>query len=127
MGGEFQSFTNTRQNCGIVHRRSCPHVHEQNGAVERKHRQIVETGLILLAQAGMPLKDWDEAFRTSVFLINRLPTPKLAGKIPVEVLHKIPPDCSSLRVFGCSCFPNIRAYNKHKLQFRSVECTFVGV
>jgi hypothetical protein len=31
---------------------SCPHTHQQNGAIERKHRHLVETALSLLAQAS---------------------------------------------------------------------------
>jgi histone deacetylase 1/2 len=49
-------------------------VHQQNGPAERKHRHIVEVGLSLLAYASMPLKYWDEAFLTAVYLINRLPS-----------------------------------------------------
>jgi hypothetical protein len=41
---------------------SCPHTHQQNGAIERKHRHIVETGLALLSHAHLPLKFWDDAF-----------------------------------------------------------------
>jgi hypothetical protein len=37
------------------------------------HRNIIETGLALLAHTSMPLKFWDEAFLTVTFLINRLP------------------------------------------------------
>jgi len=36
------------------------------------------------------------------------------------------PKFSFLRVFGCACWPNLRPYNKHKLQFRSKRCVFLG-
>ena len=41
---------------------SIVHTHQQNGSTKRKHRDIVEVGLALLAQASMPIKFWDEAF-----------------------------------------------------------------
>ena len=125
-GGEFRAFTDFLFSNGITHRTSCPHTHEQNGMAERKHRHIVETGLTLLAQSSMPFKYWDEAFRTSVFLINRLPTPLLNHKTPLEVLFHKQPGYSQLRVFGCACYPNIRPYNKHKFQFKSKPCTFLS-
>ncbi|KAF7840881.1 Retrovirus-related Pol polyprotein from transposon TNT 1-94 [Senna tora] len=83
-GGEFRPFTTYLQENGIVHRLSCPHTHQQSGTAERKHRHVTETGLTLLATASLPLKYWDEAFITSVFLINRLPTPRLSNKTPYE-------------------------------------------
>lgn len=83
-------------------------------------------GLTLLAKASMPIKYWDEAFRTSVYLINRLPTTSLRGVSPIEALFKIPPQYNTLKTFGCSCYPNIKDFNKHKLQFRSIESTFIG-
>lgn len=67
---------------GIKHRVSCPHTSQQNGLIERKHQHIMNMGLTLLAQASMPLKFWDEAFATSVYLINRLPTPVLQSVSP---------------------------------------------
>jgi hypothetical protein len=72
-GGEYRSLSNYITNCGITHRVSCPHTHQQNGAVERKHRHIVETGLALLSHASIPLRFWDDAFQTACYLINRLP------------------------------------------------------
>ena len=72
-------------------------------------RHLVETCLTLLANASLPLTFWDEAFRTSVYLINRLPTPKLSGKSPIELLFKTKPDYSTLRVFGCTFFSQSQA------------------
>lgn len=43
-----------------------------NKKVEKKHRQIIETGLTLLAQAGRPLGFCRLAILASIYLINRL-------------------------------------------------------
>lgn len=125
-GGEFQAFTIFLKEHGIIHRLSCPHTHHQNGRVERKHRHIVETGLTLLAQAGMPLTFWWDAFQTSVYLINRMPTSILENKSPFQILYNKILDYSFLKVFGCAVFPHLRDYNKHKLDFRSDKCIFLG-
>ena len=102
---------------GIVHHVSCPHTHQQNGDAERKHRHIVEVGLSLLSYASMPLKYWDEAFIAAVHLINRLPSRVIHLTTPLERLSNQKPDYSSMRTFGCACWPHLRPYNSHKLQF----------
>jgi len=127
-GGEytsniFQSFLTTH---GILHRKSCPHTSQQNGLAERKLRHILETGLTLLAQSGLSKHHWVDAFLTSVFIINRLPTPVLNHISPFEKLFLKSPDYTILRVFGCKCFPLLRPYNSNKLQFRSKTCIFLG-
>ena len=42
------------------------------------------------------------------------------------MLYNRIPDFSFLYVFGCACWPNLRPYNKHKLDFRSNSCIFIG-
>jgi histone deacetylase 1/2 len=125
-GGEYQRLNSFFQRIGISHHVCCPHAHQQNGAVERKHRHIVEVGLSLLAHASIPLKFWDEAFATAAYLINRLPSKVTNGQTPLERLFHQKPDYSNLRVFGCACWPNLRPYNSRKLQFRSKQCVFLG-
>jgi hypothetical protein len=74
----------------------------------------------------MPLKFWDEAFLTTAFLINHLPTPVLAHVSPIEKLFDTKLAYSFLYTFGCSCWPNLRLYNTNKLAFRSKQCAFLG-
>ncbi|KAG9453782.1 hypothetical protein H6P81_006686 [Aristolochia fimbriata] len=87
-GIEFMSkkFQDLLSSSGIHHNVSCPYTPQQNGLVERKHRHIVEMGLTLLAPASMPKSHWDSTFATSVYIINRLPTPILHSKSPFDVL-----------------------------------------
>lgn len=61
-----------------------------------------------------------------MYLYNRLPNSVLSFKSSLEILFKAKPEFSMLKVFGCACFPNLRPYNKHKLLFKSDECTFIG-
>ena len=125
-GGEYQALSSFFSRMGISHHVSCPHAHQQNGSAERKHRHIVEVGLTLLAHASMPLKFWDEAFLTAVYLINRLPTKVLQNDTPHFRLFGEHPNYEFLRSFGCACWPNMRPYNTRKLAFRSTKCVFLG-
>jgi hypothetical protein len=74
----------------------------------------------------MPLKYWDEAFLTAAYLINHLPSKVIDNITPLERLHNQKPNYSALRTFGCVCWPYLRPYNSHKLQFRSKQCVFLG-
>ncbi|GJS86351.1 GDSL esterase/lipase-like protein [Tanacetum coccineum] len=41
-GGEYRNVSTFLKHHGIIHRVSCPHTQEQNGAVERRNRVIIE-------------------------------------------------------------------------------------
>jgi hypothetical protein len=90
------------------------------------NRHVVEVGLALHANASMPLKYWDQAFLTGTHLINLIPTKRIDYDTPLHHLLGASPNYSSLRVFGCACWPNLKPYNKQKLQFRSTRCVFLG-
>jgi hypothetical protein len=127
-GGEYTShlFKQYLSKHGIHHRITCPHTSQQNGIAERKHRHVIETGLALLAQSHLPPKYWVEACLTAVYLINRMPSYTLHNSTPYTKLFRAEPSYSDLRVFGCACYPLLRPYNKHKLEFRSKQCIFLG-
>jgi hypothetical protein len=46
--GEYMSrqYTSFLTNNGIYHQVTCPHTLEQNGILERKHKHIMEVGLL---------------------------------------------------------------------------------
>jgi hypothetical protein len=125
-GEEYEKLNSFFTKIGIMHQVSCPHVHQQNGSVERKHRHIIEVGLSLLASASMPLKFWDETFLTATYLINRTQSKVIHHQTPLERLYQIKPGYSLLRIFGCACWPNLLPYNQRKLEFCSKECVFLG-
>jgi transposase InsO family protein len=127
-GGEYSytPFKNLLAQNGILHRFSCPHTSQQNGVAERKHRHVMDTGLALLAQSGLSIKYWVDAFLTAIYLINRLPTPTLSYLTPYFKIFHRSPDYHLLRTFGCTCYPLLRPYNQHKLNFRSKKCVFMG-
>lgn len=127
-GGEYTShnFKNFLTQNGILHRITCPYTSQQNGIAERKHRHVIETSLALLAQSHLPPKFWVEAVNTAVYLIFRLPSSTIQFSSPYFKLYKAKPDYSLLRVFGCDCYPLLRPYTKHKLEYRSMQCIFLG-
>jgi hypothetical protein len=55
-GDKYRKLHSFFKTIGIHRRLICPHTHEQNGIVERRHHYIVETGLTLLSQCKEPLK-----------------------------------------------------------------------
>ncbi|KAI5406543.1 hypothetical protein KIW84_053034 [Lathyrus oleraceus] len=99
---------------------------KHHGRAERKHKNIIEFGLTLLAQAKMPLSYWWEAFSTAVYLINMLPSSVTQNENPYSLLFKKEPDYTSLKPFGYACYPCLKPYNRHRLQFHITICVFLG-
>jgi hypothetical protein len=80
----------------------------------------------LLFQASIPPTFWVEALHTATLLLNILPTKTLHFSTPHFALFKIVPSYEHLRVFGCTCYPNLSATTSHKLDPRSAKCVFLG-
>jgi hypothetical protein len=80
----------------------------------------------LLFQASMPPAYWADALATATHIINRLPTKILNMSTPFFALYGSLPSYHDLRIFGCTCYPNLTATAPHKLAPRSSLCVFLG-
>ena len=95
---EFMNFCNKE---GIQHQLTVPYTPQQNGVSERKNISVMEMARCLLYEKDLPKQFLAEAIKTSVYLLNMLPTRVLSGKTPFEEWYGFKPSVNYLRVFGC--------------------------
>ena len=103
-----------------------PYTLEKTGMVEKRHKIIHEWGKTMLFHSSAPLSLWVEAFATSMFLINWLPSSSIHFDTPYFMLHGTHPDYTSFRVFGYKCFPYTWNTRNHNFDPKTILCVFVG-
>jgi histone deacetylase 1/2 len=107
---------------GTVLRLSCPYTSQQNGKPERAIRTLDDTMCTLMFHAHLFEKFWAEALATVTYLVNQRPCKATNLLVPYTCLHGSSPTYTTLRVFGCLCYPNISSTAQHKLN----PCVFLG-
>lgn len=81
----------------------------------------------MMFDSKVPQQLWVEAFFTANFIANLLPSSVLQDKKSLyQVLNGHAPVYTSLRVFGCKCYPYLRPYMKDKFDPKSLVCVFLG-
>lgn len=105
---------------------SCLYTPQKNGMTECMHRIVVNMVCALLFQGSLPPNFWVEAFKTVVHLINRLPSSFIQNLTPFKLLYNKQPIYDYLRVFGCTCYPNLFFQSTDKLSPRSTKSVFIG-
>lgn len=128
MDGEFVNAKMKKhfEQHGITHRLTCAYTPKKNGSVERRHRTIVEMGRCFFAQSGVPYHFWPNFFSSTVFLMNRLPTPLLKNKTPYESLLNKQSDYTLLKTIGCACYSLLPKTKRHKLSAKAMKSVFLG-
>ena len=79
--GPFAKFL---QENGIVAQYTMPGSPSQNGVAERRNRTLLDMVRSMQAYAKLPEFLWNEALKTAVYILNRVPT-KAVSKTPFEI------------------------------------------
>ena len=130
-GGEFKSkdMSSFCSAMGIKQEFSESYTPEQNGAVERINRTLVEMTRCLLQHSRLDDCFWAHAYATAAYIRNRSLT---AGgdptRTPFELLNGFKPDVREMRVFGCKChcFIHVKKRENKKLDRTTFPGYFLG-
>eukprot|EP00644_Phytophthora_capsici_P018847 jgi/Phyca11/132922/e_gw1.264.5.1 len=88
---------------GIEVQPTVRYAHQTNATAERANRTIVTIGRSMLHFARLDKRFWAEAAMTAIYIKNRLPSPKMPGKTPFEIVYNRKPNVKHMRIFGCKC------------------------
>lgn len=80
----------------------------------------------MLYTKNVPRQFWAECMKTTTYIINRLPQPKLGFVSPFEKLRKIKPTVKHFRVFGCVCYVFVPDQLRSKFDKKALRCIFLG-
>ncbi|GJW99595.1 putative RNA-directed DNA polymerase [Tanacetum coccineum] len=127
-GGEFVSnrMNDFYAEQGIILETTCPHMPQQNGIVERKHRHLLKTARALRFEANLPKRFWGECVMTAAYIINRLPSKTIDNKTPFEILYEQKPKYEHMKVFGCLAYFRNTDTKGDKFEWRGKPGVFLG-
>ncbi|CAL1380332.1 unnamed protein product [Linum trigynum] len=99
---------------------------QQNGVVERKHRHLLDTALVLLFHAGLPSRFWGECVLTAAYLKNRMPIASVLNRTPYKLLLGNKPTYSHLRSLDYLVYSKDNCQGLRKFSERERAGGFVG-
>ncbi|MBW0538940.1 hypothetical protein O181_078655 [Austropuccinia psidii MF-1] len=126
-GGEFNSsfLSSFFKEKGIIHEKTIPYEHHQNGKVERTNRTLAEAERSMMIHANLPPIFWTYALRHAAWVFNRV-LHNTNVTTPYEAVIKRKPSLTLLRVFGCKAFIHNRTQKKD-LTAKAKEVIHLGV
>jgi hypothetical protein len=84
----------------IVAQYTMPGSPDQNGVAERRNQTLLEMVRSMLSSFKLPKSLWAEALKTTVYILNRVPT-KFVPKTPFELLKGWKSSLRCIHVWGC--------------------------
>eukprot|EP01034_Spumella_vulgaris_P032431 gene32431-biopygen27626 len=105
---------------------STPHIHSQNGQIERAMQSMLDKTRVLLIAGGAPLKYWDYAALYAAYLLMR--TPNLKNEwTPYETITRVTPSVKRLLPFFCPGLYYLTREERHSSwDPKAQRCRFLG-
>ncbi|GKA05851.1 putative ribonuclease H-like domain-containing protein, partial [Tanacetum coccineum] len=85
---------------GIKREFSVVRTPQQNGAVKRRNRTLIEAAITMLVDSKLPTTFWAEAVNTACYVQNRVLVIKPHNKTPYELIHGRTPLIDFMKPFG---------------------------
>ena len=112
---------------GIHHEMTNAYMPQENGVSEWMNHTLVEMACVMLSDAGLPKAYWGDAMLYATHILNCIPTHAIAECL---TQHKAftgnRPSVTHLKIFECKVHVHVPDEKCHKLNAKSIECTFLG-
>jgi reverse gyrase len=106
---------------GIKHEFSALYTPQQNGAVERKNRTLIDMARAMLREYKTSERFWSEAVNIACHAINRLYLHRLLKKTSYELLTGNKPNVSYFRVFRSKFYTLVKKGRHSKVTPTTIE------
>ncbi|GKC22798.1 retrovirus-related pol polyprotein from transposon TNT 1-94, partial [Tanacetum coccineum] len=121
-----KDLTTYYERVSIFYQKTVPRTPQQNSAVKRWNRTLIEAARTMLIFSKALMFLWEEAVATACYTQNRSPIHTLHNKTSYELVHDKKPDLTFFRVFGALCYPTNDSEDLGKLQPTANIGIFVG-
>ena len=118
-------FAKYLMECGIVPQYTMLGTPSQNGVAERRNRTLKDMIRSMISHSTLPESLWGEAIKTTVYILNRVPS-KAVAKTPYELWISKKPSIRHLHVWGYPAEARPYKPSENKLDSRTMSCYFVG-
>jgi len=71
-----------------------------NGVAERRNQTLKDMVRSMISHSTLPESLWEEALKTAVYILNRVPS-KAVNKTPYELWTNKRPSLKHLHIWGC--------------------------
>lgn len=112
---------------GAVAQYTPPYSSKSNGIAERLIQTLRNLANAIRFQAGFNEKMWAECWKSACYLYNRIPNlSNHENKSPYEMLFKVKPDLSILKIIGCRAFVYVPKALRKKSEPKCKEGRMIG-